>query len=45
LHIGAQVASSNYHGSNIIDELRIYNRALSEEEIKILATPDLQPGK
>lgn len=44
LFIGAQVGTYNYFGSNIIDELRIYNRVLSADEIKKLANPLLQPG-
>lgn len=34
LHIGAQVeAAAPYYGANVLDEVRIYNRALSAEEV------------
>jgi len=34
LHIGAQISPPwNYYSANIIDEIRIYNRSLSEEEV------------
>lgn len=37
LHIGAQVGTATYYGANVIDEVRIYNRTLSQTEISQLA--------
>jgi hypothetical protein len=37
-NIGAGVDSKNFRG--ILDEFRIYNRALSEAEIQALASPE-----
>jgi len=36
LHIGAQISEWKYYSANIIDEIRIYNRLLLEEEVKNL---------
>ncbi|HMN49448.1 MAG TPA: T9SS type A sorting domain-containing protein [Ignavibacteriaceae bacterium] len=37
LHIGSQLGTYPYYGANIIDDIRIYERLLTEQEIYILA--------
>lgn len=37
LHIGSQLGTYPYYGANIIDDIRIYDRLLTEQEIYILA--------
>lgn len=37
LHIGSQLGTYPYYGANIIDDIRIYERLLTEQDIYILA--------
>nr|MCU0345062.1 LamG domain-containing protein [Ignavibacterium sp.] len=37
LNIGSQLGSFIYYGANVIDEIRIYNRVLTQDEILMLA--------
>ncbi len=43
LHIGAQIDGSfDYYGANVIDEIQIWNRSLTEDEIKTLMYKSLK---
>lgn len=41
LHIGSQLGTYPYYGANIIDDIKIFNKTLSQEEILILADKGL----